>query len=153
MLDIARAYRARGVPIAVDTLLDGPLPTEPSSHGVAALMHAAHARVRTSRWEDLPMVLLQAAGASLPIMTAYSRGRGVILGHGAQAGPVPAVDPEALAAVSDGFLALDPSARRRRGVARRYFVAECHVLELRADECLRVHAGPARAPASTVDFS
>jgi glycosyltransferase involved in cell wall biosynthesis len=142
--------RASAERLAADLPLAGGVTFLGLRDDVAALMQAADAFVLASRWEGLPMVLLEAAGAGLPIVATDVGGNGEIVRHGETGCLVPAADPQALAAAMDAIAALDPAARHRLGEAGRRVVMERYDLEHVADEWLRLYAGAARAPTSTV---
>lgn len=65
---------------------------------IAALMNAADAYVMSSVWEGLPLVLLEAAASSLPMVVTRVGGNAEIVQEAANGSVVPASDPHALAA-------------------------------------------------------
>lgn len=93
---------------------------------VADLMNAADAYVMSSAWEGLPMVLLEAASAGLPIIATDVGGNGEIVQQGSTGYLAPPHDPGALAAAMERLLETPASHRQRLGrearrqVARKY---------------------------------
>lgn len=65
---------------------------------IAALMNAADAYVMSSVWEGLPLVLLEAAASSLPMVVTRVGGNAEIVEEAANGSVVPASDPYSLAA-------------------------------------------------------
>jgi glycosyltransferase involved in cell wall biosynthesis len=107
---------------------------------VASLMRAADAFVLASRWEGLPMVLLEAAGTGLPIVATDVGGNAEIVQDGANGCLVPTGDAAALAAAMDHVASLDPASRAALGARGRALVAANYDLERIADEWLAAYA-------------
>ena len=85
---------------------------------VADLLAAADVMVLTSRFEGLPMAVLRAMAAELPVIATAVDGTPEAVADGHSGILVPAEDPEATAAAMVR-LALDPRERRRMGQAGR----------------------------------
>ena len=84
--------------------------------------------VQPSLWEGLPLALLMAMGAGLPVVATRVSGSQEAIVDGVNGYLVEPGDPEALArAILD--LARQPEARRRLGEAARRIVAERYSLE------------------------
>ena len=86
---------------------------------VPALMGAADGMVMSSAWEGLPMVLLEAAAARLPIAATRVGGIPEVVDDGATGLLAPAGDPVALAEAMRDVAALAPALRRAWGEAGR----------------------------------
>ncbi len=84
------------------------------------LLAAADAVVLPSRWEGLPLVLLEALARGRPVAATSVGGVAEVVADGEQARLVPPEDPRALAAVLQEFHAHPDAALRlgRRGAAR-----------------------------------
>jgi len=82
---------------------------------VPALMSAADGYVMSSAWEGMPMVLLEAAAAGLPIVTTAVGGNREVVEEGATGFVVPPRDPAALRAAMLRMMALPEAARRGMG--------------------------------------
>jgi glycosyltransferase involved in cell wall biosynthesis len=78
--------------------------------------------------EGLPMVLLEAMGAALPVVTTPVEGISEVVSDGRDGALVPVDDVDALAAALDGLLA-DEDRRHRLGQAARTKVAEQYSAE------------------------
>ncbi len=83
---------------------------------VRRLMQAAAALVVPSLYEGMPLVVLEAMEAGLPVVASRVSGIPEVVEDGATGWLVPPEDPERLAAALDAVLA-DPSGARRRGAA------------------------------------
>jgi len=86
---------------------------------VQNLMSAADGYLLSSEWEGLPMVLLEAAATSLPIVATDVGGVREIVEHGVTGFVAPAGDPGALATAMRTLMGLPSEARKRMGAAGR----------------------------------
>jgi glycosyltransferase involved in cell wall biosynthesis len=84
---------------------------------VPDLMRAADAYLMSSAWEGLPMVLLEASAAHLPIVATDVGGNAEIVLQGRTGALVPARDPVALAAAMARQMALPADGRAAMGAA------------------------------------
>jgi glycosyltransferase involved in cell wall biosynthesis len=82
---------------------------------VPDVMRAADGYVMSSAWEGMPMVLLEAAAAGLPIVTTNVGGTGEVVADGSSGFLAPARDPAALAAAMTRLMALPEADRRAMG--------------------------------------
>jgi glycosyltransferase involved in cell wall biosynthesis len=82
---------------------------------VPDVMRAADGYVMSSAWEGMPMVLLEAAAAGLPIVTTSVGGTGEVVADGSSGFLAPARDPAALAAAMVRLMALPEAERRAMG--------------------------------------
>ncbi len=82
---------------------------------VPDVMRAADGYVMSSAWEGMPMVLLEAAAAGLPIVTTSVGGTGEVVADGSSGFLAPARDPTALAAAMVRLMALPEAERRAMG--------------------------------------
>jgi glycosyltransferase involved in cell wall biosynthesis len=90
---------------------------------VRALLRGAAALVVPSIYEGMPLVVLEAMEAGVPVVASRVSGIPEVVVEGETGWLVPPEDPEALASVLAGVLA-DPGEARRRGEAGRRRVAE-----------------------------
>ncbi len=100
---------------------------------VPALMSAADACVMSSDWEGLPMLLLEAASASLPTVATDVAGNGEVVVDGETGYLVPAGDPMALARAMERVMDLTDAGRSALGEAGREHVAARFDLVMIAD--------------------
>jgi len=92
---------------------------------LALLYRAMDIYLQPSLWEGLPLALLKAMGAGLPVVATRVSGSQDIVQDGVNGRLVPAADSQSLAAaVLD--LYHDPESRRRLGQAARATVAAHH---------------------------
>lgn len=108
---------------------------------VPALMQAADAFVMSSKWEGLPMVILEAAASSMPIVaTDVGGSRDAILdgisGHVTQAGR-----PEAVARAMCQVMNLTTSEREAMGEAGRMHTLRTFEIERVADTWEELYRG------------
>lgn len=89
---------------------------------IVDLMSAADGYVLSSAWEGLPMVLLEAAAASLPIVATDVGGVREIVVHGATGFVVRPGDPAALAVAMRTLMDAPADERRTMGAAGREHV-------------------------------
>ena len=91
---------------------------------VPDLLQAADAFVMSSAWEGLPLALLEAAAARLPLVATAVGGNPEVILEGVSGVLVPSGDPVALARAMDRVMRLPPDVRRAWGEAGRAHVAE-----------------------------
>jgi glycosyltransferase involved in cell wall biosynthesis len=96
---------------------------------VPALMQAADGFVMSSAWEGLPMVLLEAAASSLPIVVTDVGGSRDVIEHGTSGYITPPADSQALGDAMLQVMALAPSERDAMGAAGRARVTSVFDLE------------------------
>lgn len=101
---------------------------------VPALMAAADGYVMSSAWEGLPMVLLEAASAGLPIVATNVGGNGEVVRDEISGYLVAPSDPAALASAMQQMERARPSARIAMGLAGRDFVVKNYSLSSVLDE-------------------
>lgn len=91
---------------------------------VAELMSAADGYVLSSAWEGMPVVLLEAAAAELPIVATRVGGIAEVTEDGSTGLLVPPANPAALAEAMQRIEALPPDARTAMGARGRALVEE-----------------------------
>jgi len=91
---------------------------------VPELMNAADAYLMSSAWEGMPIVLLEAASAGLPIVSTAVGGNHEVVLHEESGFLVPSRDAEALAQAMERLMKLLPSDRRRMGERGREHVRD-----------------------------
>jgi glycosyltransferase involved in cell wall biosynthesis len=91
-------------------------------HDVPAVMSAADAYVMSSGWEGMPMVLLEAAAAGLPIVATRVGGNHEVVRHQESGLLVPPGDADALAAAMLQLMELPHETRRAMGERGRVHV-------------------------------
>lgn len=106
---------------------------------VRQLMNAAGAYVMSFPWEGMPMVLLEALVAALPIVATDVGGNREVVVDGESGFLVPARDHEALAAAMLRLMSLSEEAQRRMGVAGRRFVEANYALDQVVDQWEELH--------------
>ena len=89
---------------------------------VAALMQAADGFVMTSRWEGLPMVLLEAGASSLPVVVTDVGGSRDAVLPGVSGYLTPAAEPAATAQAMGRVMAMGEVDRQAMGAAGRRHV-------------------------------
>lgn len=88
------------------------------------LLNGADGYVMSSRWEGLPMALLEAQACAVPVVATCVGGVAQIVQHGVTGFLIPPNDPEALAQAMLRVMELPPEERTRLGEAgRRHIVA------------------------------
>lgn len=148
LIDAMRVVRDRGVPMTCTLVGDGPLhdalAAQIAAHGLEDVVTLAGASADVPGWmasfdlfclpslsEGLPMTLLEAGAAGLPLLVTSGGGGGILIEAGAGGWVVPPGDAAALADRLCAYAALDPAARRALGdqsyavVHARYSVDVC----------------------------
>lgn len=106
---------------------------------VPSLMSAADAYVMSSLWEGLPMVLLEAAAAELPIVATRVGGNEEVVQHGRNGYLLEPSQPDALAAFMVAMMRLPEEERRRFGRNGREHVLEEFHIERVVDTWLEIY--------------
>jgi glycosyltransferase involved in cell wall biosynthesis len=106
---------------------------------IPAVMSAADGYVMSSAWEGMPMVLLEAAAAGLPIVATAVGGNGEVVRDGESGFLVPARDPAALAEGMLRLMALPQAPRRAMGERGREHVRGNYGLHRVAERWERVY--------------
>jgi glycosyltransferase involved in cell wall biosynthesis len=106
---------------------------------VPEVMHAADGYVMSSAWEGMPMVLLEAAAAGLPIVATAVGGNGEVVRDGESGFLVPEKDSEALGRGMLRLMALPEAERRAMGAAGREHVRLNYGLQRVAERWERVY--------------
>jgi glycosyltransferase involved in cell wall biosynthesis len=106
---------------------------------VPAVMSGADGYVMSSAWEGMPMVLLEAAAAGLPIVATAVGGNGEVVREGESGFLVPARDPAALGAGMLRLMALPEGERRALGERGREHVRANYGLHRVAERWERVY--------------
>ncbi|MCX6083945.1 MAG: glycosyltransferase [Caldiserica bacterium] len=112
------------------------------------LMEAVDALVLPSRWEGLPMVLLEAGAAGLPVIATNVGGVAEIVRNGTTGFLVSPDDPEALARAMVRLVMLSPEERSAMGRNGRRIVEERYSLSNIVDRWEQLYAEVARQRAS-----
>ena len=98
-------------------------------HDVPEIMSAADGYVLSSAWEGMPIVLLEAAAAGLPIVATRVGGNHEVVREGKSGFLVPPAEPEALAAAMLGLMKLTGEERRALGLCGREYVQRHYGVE------------------------
>jgi glycosyltransferase involved in cell wall biosynthesis len=106
---------------------------------VPAVMSAADGYVMSSAWEGMPMVLLEAAAAGLPIVATAVGGNGEVVRDGESGFLVPARDSGVLRAGMLRLMALPEEQRRAMGERGREHVRANYGLQRVAERWERVY--------------
>lgn len=106
---------------------------------VPALMSAANGYLMSSAWEGLPMVLLEASAASLPIAATDVGGNREVVLHGRSGHLTAARDPQALAEAMVDLMETPPSEREIMGEVGRQHVLGTYELEAVVDAWLALY--------------
>lgn len=112
---------------------------------VPALMQAVDGFVMTSRWEGLPMVLLEAGASGLPVVATDVGGSRDAVLDGVSGYLTPVADPAAAARALSRVMQLGTDDRRAMGEAGRRHVREHFEIGVIADTWERLYATAARA--------
>ncbi|MGG2991608.1 glycosyltransferase [Paenibacillus macerans] len=91
---------------------------------IPALMNAADGYVLSSKWEGLPIVLLEAAASGLPIVATRVGGNAEAVQDGVSGYIVEPEAPDELAGAMERIMALAPEDREEMGECGRAHVAE-----------------------------
>jgi glycosyltransferase involved in cell wall biosynthesis len=86
-------------------------------------MRQSDAFVLTSKWEGLPVALMEASACALPAIITNTPGSKEVLPQPAVC-DIPVGNPNALATAMSTMMALSPSERRRLGIRARNIVAD-----------------------------
>ena len=114
---------------------------------VRALMQAADASVMSSRWEGLPMVLLEAGASSLPIVTTDVGGSRDAVVDGVSGFVTPVADPGAVGRAMSRVMELGAEDRQSMGAAGRAHVCREFDIEAVVDTWEALYRG-AGSPAA-----
>jgi glycosyltransferase involved in cell wall biosynthesis len=106
---------------------------------VPAVMSAADGYVMSSAWEGMPMVLLEAEAAGLPIVATAVGGNGEVVRDGESGFLVPARDSEGLRAGMLRLMVLPEEQRRAMGERGREHVRANYGLQRVAERWERVY--------------
>lgn len=108
---------------------------------IALLLNLADLVVLPSRWEGLPMILLEAMAARRPIIAAKVGGVPEVVQHGLNGWLVPPEDPIALAKGMD-VLIKSPGLRRRLGDNAFQTVCMRYSVKVAFDRLLEIYRAP-----------
>jgi glycosyltransferase involved in cell wall biosynthesis len=108
-------------------------------HDVPELMNAADGYLMSSAWEGMPMVLLEAAAAGLPIVATRVGGNHELVRDGETGFLVPARDPNALGAAVLRLMALSQVERQAMGKRGRDHVRTHYGLERVTEQWERLY--------------
>ena len=100
-------------------------------------LSSANIFVLPSRWEGLPVSLLEAMGMGLPVIATRVEGVEEVVQDGVQGLLVPPEDSAALA-VALGELIGQPELRQRMGVAARMRIEESYTADIMCEKYMRV---------------
>jgi glycosyltransferase involved in cell wall biosynthesis len=106
---------------------------------IPELMGAADGYLMSSAWEGMPMVLLEAAAAGLPIVATRVGGNHEVVRDGETGFLVPAQDPDALARTALRLMALGEGERRAMGKLACEHIRAHYALERVADQWERLY--------------
>jgi glycosyltransferase involved in cell wall biosynthesis len=101
--------------LARDLGLDGRVRFLGVRNDVPEILSAADGYVMSSAWEGMPMVLLEAAAAGLPIVATAVGGNQEVVRDGESGFLVPSRDSDALAQAMARLMGLSPAQRRSMG--------------------------------------
>jgi glycosyltransferase involved in cell wall biosynthesis len=97
-------------------------------------MSSADGYVMSSAWEGMPMVLLEAGAAALPIVATRVGGNQEVVGDGETGYLAPPRDPVALAAAMQRLMSLSGAERRSMGARGRDHVRTHYGLQRVAEQ-------------------
>lgn len=104
-------------------------------------LRAADAFVLSSRWEGLPMSLLEASACGLPSAVTDIPGNSDIITHGLTGVLVPPANPDALAAGMNRLMEMEPGERAEMGRQARQTVVERFSLDHVMDQWISLYNG------------
>jgi len=107
---------------------------------IPALLSAADAFVLSSAWEGLPMVLLEAGAARLPVVATRVGANPTVVDDRVTGLLAPPADAAALAAAMTSLMTMDPDARRAMGLAGHRHVARLFDLDAVAETWQALYA-------------
>jgi glycosyltransferase involved in cell wall biosynthesis len=146
--------QAETVALARELGLDQAVPIAGVRRGVPQVMNAADGYLMSSAWEGMPMVLLEAGAAGLPIVATAVGGNRDVVRDGETGFLVPPRDPGALAAAMRKLMSLPAAERVRMGQRGRDHVETRYGLAQVAErweavylKALAGRAGASRDPA------
>lgn len=125
--------------LAVELGLDAAVRFLGARDDVPAVLSAADAYVMSSAWEGMPMVLLEAGAAGLPIVATAVGGNGEVVRDGESGFLVPPRDSEALGAGMLRLMALPSQERRSMGERGREHIRANYGLQRVAERWERVY--------------
>jgi glycosyltransferase involved in cell wall biosynthesis len=103
-------------------------------HDIPEIMSAADGYVMSSAWEGMPMVLLEAAAAALPIVATTVGGNPEVVNDGKTGYLAPPRDPAALAGAMQRLMSLSGADRRSMGARGREHVRANYGLQRVAEQ-------------------
>lgn len=107
---------------------------------VQPLLSTADAFVLSSLWEGLPMGVLEAGSAGLPVVATDGKGTREAMVHGETGLIVPVGDHIALATAMGQVMSMTPSERQKWGIRGRQFVEEHFSLPVIVDQWERLYS-------------
>ena len=105
---------------------------------VPALLHTADVYVQSSRWEGLPLAVIEAMAAQLPVIVTDAQGMRTVIDDGRTGLKVPEADAAALARAILSLLA-DPARARQLGAAAREEAQSRFSVDRMVDEYVAVY--------------
>lgn len=100
-------------------------------------LSSANIFVLPSRWEGLPVSLLEAMGMGLPVVATRVEGVEEVVQHGVQGLLVPPEDSDALAASLEELIG-QPDLRNSMGMAARHRIEECYTADIMCEKYLHL---------------
>lgn len=101
---------------------------------IPEIMNAADAYVMSSKWEGMPIVLLEASATGLPILATWVGGIPEVVQDGISGMLVPAQDSDALASGMMFMMGLQTHDLKRMGQSGRDFMKSCYSLSAVVDQ-------------------
>lgn len=124
--------------------MDGPVRLLGLRSDVVDLMQAADGFLMTSRWEGLPMVLLEAGASALPVVATDVGGSRAAVLDGVTGYLTPAADPGASAQAMGRVMDLGTQARHAMGAAGRAHIQATFEISAVADTWERLYLARGR---------